>query len=112
MRKKEHVFAHAVWLQGGRVSLLLVELSQHVYLFEDFDLEVLDDLRSHFWTLLCVSDTTRVVIDWQGLIDVSSDLLWRITFQSWNSDVIEDWVLKAFLSRWPEERIIFEHFAN
>lgn len=97
---------------GQELSLLFVELSQHVDLLKDFNLEKLDDLGSHFWTLLSISNTTRVVVNWKVLINVSGNHFRCIALQSWNSNVIKNWVLKTFLCRGAEEWIVLEHFAN
>jgi len=89
-----------------------MQLSQNVDLFQDLDLEIVDDLRGHLWALLRVSNTSSVVVNWQNLVDVCRNLIRSIAFQSWHSDFVKDWALEAFLCCWPEERIVLEHIAD
>ena len=89
-----------------------MQLSQHVDLFQDLDLEVVDDLRSHLWALLRVSNAPSVVVNRQDLVDVCHNLIRSIALQSWHSDFVKDWALEAFLCCWPEERIVLEHISD
>lgn len=87
-------------------------LAQNADFLEDLNLEVLDDAGNHFRALVRVSDPTVVVVDWQLLVDVDHDVLGRITFQGWDSDLVEDGVLQALLGRMPEEGVVLEHVAQ
>lgn len=78
-------------------SILCVLFSQQVDLFEDLNLEVVDDFSCHLWTLLCVSNATCVVVDRQNLVDIRHDHLRSITLQSWHSNFVKNRVLQAFL---------------
>jgi len=93
-------------------SVLLMKLSQHVYFSQDFNLEVLYNLRCHLRALLRVFNTPCVVIDRQDFVDVCGDFLGGVAFQGWHSNVVEDGVLQALLGRRAEEWIVLEHVAH
>lgn len=93
-------------------SLLLVHVTQLVYLLQDLYLEILNDLLCDFWALFKSSNSSGVIIDGQNFVDLSNNLFLCIALKHGNPDLVENWVLQALLGRWSEEGIVLEHVKN
>ena len=93
-------------------SFSLIQAPQLIDFLQDFDLEILDHLSGHFWALDKALYSAGIVVNGQRLVDFGNNLVCRIALEHGHSDVVEDWVLKALLRRWSEERVVLEHVED
>lgn len=81
-------------------------LPQHAYLSQNFNLEELNDLRCHLGALLGVSNSARIIVNRKNFVNFCHNLLWSVALKCWHSNLIEYWILEAFLGSGSEEWVV------